>query len=374
MRLTGWDEGSKVTEGPERPRIGVLWRGDRRAEAPAPRADRGLGALYAAFGPLPVAVEQVPYSDDVVEEVRQQLLTLDGVLVWVNPIQDGQDRRLLDQLLRDVSSQGVWVSAHPDVVLQMGTKEVLYWTRHLGWGGSTSLYRSADEFTRNFPERLGRMGRLVVKQARGNGGNGVWKVELPGGQPGPAHPGVVVRVQEARTKDASSERLTLESFMRRCEGYFAWSGCLIDQVFQERLADGMLRCYFSRDQVVGFCHQWPKALLDDDPHQGAAPSAVMEGPDVPAYQPVRVQAEAEWVPQMTGALGIKRHDLPVIWDADFLYGPKTATGADTYVLCEINVSAVWPFPPMAAPTVAAAALDGVRMWGQDSGRGRRKYS
>ena len=38
-----------------------------------------------------------------------------------------------------------------------------------------------DEFTRNFPERLGRLGRLVVKQARGNGGNGVWKVELPGG-------------------------------------------------------------------------------------------------------------------------------------------------------------------------------------------------
>jgi hypothetical protein len=46
----------------------------------------------------------------------------------------------------------------------------------------------------------------------------------------------------------------------------------------------------------------------------------------------------------------------VIWDADFLYVPQTAAGDDTFVLCEINVSAVWPFPPMAAPTVAAAAL------------------
>lgn len=135
-----------------------------------------------------MVVEQVPYSEDAVGEVREQLLALDGVLVWVNPIQDGQDRRFLDQLLRDVSSRGVWVSANPSLVLQMGTKEVLYRTRHLGWGRSTSRHQSADDFARNFPERLGRIGRLVVKQARGNGGNGVWKVELPGGQPGPAHP------------------------------------------------------------------------------------------------------------------------------------------------------------------------------------------
>lgn len=57
-----------------------------------------------------MVVEQLPYSDDAVDEIREQRLTLDGVLVWVNPIQDGQDRRLLDQFLRYASSQGVWVS------------------------------------------------------------------------------------------------------------------------------------------------------------------------------------------------------------------------------------------------------------------------
>jgi hypothetical protein len=136
----------------------------------------------------------------------------------------------------------------------------------------------------------------------------------------------------------------------------------------------MLRCYFSRDEVVGFCHQWPKALLDDDPHRVVTPTPVMEGPEVAAYQAIRTQAETEWVPQMTGLLGIQTHDLPVIWDADFLYGPKTATGADTHVLCEINVCAVWPFPPMAAPTVAAAALDGVRSWRKAWRTGPGKHS
>jgi hypothetical protein len=64
----------------------------------------------------------------------------------------------------------------------------------------------------------------------------------------------------------------------------------------------------------------------------------------------------EWLPKMIATLGIDRDSLPVIWDADFLYGPKTSAGEDTYVLCEINVSAVWPFPPAAAGTVAAAAV------------------
>jgi hypothetical protein len=75
---------------------------------------------------------------------------------------------------------------------------------------------------------------------------------------------------------------------------------------------------------------------------------------------MRVQAETQWVPQMLDILGLDPQELPVIWDADFLYGPKTAADADTYVLCEINVSAVWPFPPMAALTVAAGALDRTR--------------
>lgn len=47
---------------------------------------------------------------------------------------------------------------------------------------------------------------------------------------------------------------------------------------------------------------------------------------------------------MLRVLDLDVDSLPVLWDADFLYGPKTASGEDTYVLCEINVSAVYPFP------------------------------
>ena len=52
--------------------------------------------------------------------------------------------------------------------------------------------------------------------------------------------------------------------------------------------------------------------------------------------------------------------LPVIWDCDFLLGPKDVEGRDTYVLCEINVSSVSPFPDSALEPIAAATLAHIR--------------
>ena len=83
-------------------------------------------AVFAALADVGVACGPVVYEDDVWDAVRAQLATLDGVLVWVNPIHEGRNRAILDELLRDVAAQGIWVSAHPDVILKMGTKEVLY--------------------------------------------------------------------------------------------------------------------------------------------------------------------------------------------------------------------------------------------------------
>ena len=78
-----------------------------------------------------IVAEPVVYSDDRVEQVRAQLLALDGVLVWVNPIEQGLDRSTLDPLLREAADAGVRVSAHPDVILKMGTKQVLADTQRI---------------------------------------------------------------------------------------------------------------------------------------------------------------------------------------------------------------------------------------------------
>jgi hypothetical protein len=113
---------------------GLLWRGERRTGQGSDRAEAMLNSLFDAFEELNVVTERVIYADDAMEEVRAQLLGLDGVLVWVNPIQDGVNRAQLDSPLRDVSAKAVWVSAYSEVIAKMGTKEVLFETRWLGLG------------------------------------------------------------------------------------------------------------------------------------------------------------------------------------------------------------------------------------------------
>jgi glutathione synthase/RimK-type ligase-like ATP-grasp enzyme len=139
----------------------------------------------------------VVFEDTAVDDVRDELLALDGVLVWVNPIQDGANRSNVDALLTEAAARGIWVSANPTVILQLGTKEVLFATRSIGWGVDTELYRTPEELAQRFAPWLGERGRLVLKQARGDGGNGVWRVELTDPKAAPGRD-ATVRVFDAR--------------------------------------------------------------------------------------------------------------------------------------------------------------------------------
>ena len=339
-------------------KVAVLWRGDREARRTATPANNRYHRIFEALAACHVHAEPAVYAEETEAEVRAQLLALDGVLVWVDPISNGRTRVQLDALLREVAARGVWVSAHPDVILKMGVKEVLHRTRHLGWGVDTALYRSAAEFRAEFPARLRAAGPRVVKQNRGNGGQGVWKVELLSGSGHQA----AVRVLHAQ-RGSVPEDVALEAFMARCEPYFGGSdGCIIEQAFQPRLPDGMIRCYMGVDRVVGFGHQLIKALVEPPPEGPDAPAAqpgprIMHGESAPPFQLLRHVMEAEWTPQMMAVLGIDRAALPIIWDADFLYGPRTPAGEDTYVLCEINVSSVFAIPDQAPDAIARLVAD-----------------
>ena len=326
-------------------RIGFLTR-------PSPRAIEMLDPLKDQLEAHGASVERIAYTDDATESIRERLVALDGVLVWINPIQDGATREHVDTLLRDVSTRGPWVSAHPDVIDRMGTKEVLYRTRGLGWGSDVDLYPSVEEFATRFPARVRRATTpVVLKQARGNGGQGVWRVEPVSGDTDR------MRVFAAEKRGEPAEEMTLDELIATCAPCFAWSGSMIAQPYLERLREGMIRCYFSQNEVAGFQHQWPRQLLEPDAAAASVPTERRwEHADVPTYAALRAQAEREWVPQMQELLGLSTQRLPVIWDADFLRGPRTAAGQDSYVLCEINISCVWPFPPQAIPAMTRAVL------------------
>ncbi|WP_130576922.1 Cj0069 family protein [Bradyrhizobium sp. Leo170] len=335
--------------------VAILSRGDAAARRDATPQNSRFVRVFEALASVGVEARPVIYDEIFADAVRDQLLAVDGVLVWVNPIHEGKTRAALDQLLREVAARGPWVSAHPDVILKMGVKEVLYRTRHLGWGGDTHRYDSAAAFRAEFPLRLRANGPRVLKQNRGNAGQGVWKVEsLPDTD-------AAVRVLHAQ-RGSLLEDIPLEAFIVRCEPYFGWGGCIIDQPFQPRLPEGMIRCYMSGSKVAGFGHQLIKALIPPPPEGPDAPEAqpgprIMHGPDASPFQALRRLMEDEWTPQMIETLGIDGPSLPVIWDADFLYGPRDNSGADTYVLCEINVSSCFAIPDEASAAIAITVRD-----------------
>ncbi len=77
---------------------------------------------------------------------------------------------------------------------------------------------------------------------------------------------------------------------------------------------------------------------------------------MPEFQDLKSILEQEWIPRAQRVLEIDTKRLPILWDCDFLLGPKGADGRDTYVLCEINVSSVAPYPPSAVPYVVDATI------------------
>jgi hypothetical protein len=138
----------------------------------------------------------------------------------------------------------------------MGVNEVLYRTRHLGWGTDTALYRTAESLRSEFPGRLRVNKPRVLKRNWGNGGQGVWKVErVP-----TADSRDTIRVLEGR-RGSVPVTISLDALLLRCEDYVRQDGCIVDQPFQPRLTDGMIRCNVSANRVVGYGHQQIKALI-----------------------------------------------------------------------------------------------------------------
>jgi hypothetical protein len=345
-------------------RVAIVFPADPERRQNTRLADSRFARTAAALAEKGMAVEGAPYVGDDVEKLREQLLGVDGVLVWINPIVEGRDRTDLNKVLADVAASGVFVSAHPDVIAKMGTKDVLFRTRTMGWGCDTRHYPTFAAMKREFPESLATGEARVLKRERGHSGDGIWKVELADdasiGSSVVVFPHAEVRVRHAK-RGSVETTMSLEAFMTQCEAYFALGDGMIDQIYQRRLRDGMVRCYLVRDRVAGFGEQLLNALYPAEPGAAAdsapQPGARLYYPATRAdFQRLKDRLEREWLDQLCSVIGLEKAQLPILWDADFLFGEKDGDGADTYVLCEINVSSVYPFPDDALGPIAAETL------------------
>src|SRR5438477_6163383 len=177
--MSSWRTRMDADQQPQiRHSVAILWRGTAAMRRQATPQNRRFVRVFEALAASGIEARPAVYDESFADAVRDQLLSVDGVLVWVDPIHQGKTRAELDPLLREIALRGPWVSAHPDVILKMGVKDVLYRTRHLGWGTDTHRYDSAESFRAEFPSRLQTAGTRVLKQNRGNGRQGIRKLEV----------------------------------------------------------------------------------------------------------------------------------------------------------------------------------------------------
>lgn len=305
-----------------------------------PLAEEKYEGLTAAFITEGFKVESVLYNDEAAARLATELLNYDTVLVWVNPVEQGKNRKKLDLLLTEISNKGCFVSAHPEVILKMGTKDVLYKTKEMGWGGDIKMYVSYEDFIQRFPESLQASGIRVLKQYRGNGGNGVFKI-IQG------TPGRDVTVIHA-TESNKQTILSLPDFHAAFKPFFLNDGLLIDQEWNNNIVNGMVRCYLSGTKVAGFGYQEINALYELNGKTYLPGKRYYYTENCGLFADLKEIMENKWVPELQKLLSIAENKLPVIWDADFFINkPNSNNAAEKYTLCEINVSCVSPFPPSA---------------------------
>lgn len=326
------------------PSVALVYPGDRAMRQRADPGESRFGALFAAFAAHGVRAQPAVYHDDFAADVEAQLRTVDGVLVWCNPIEGGRRRDRLDALLGEVARQGVFVSTHPDTVRRLGTKDVLFDTRELPFGSDVHRIESLEQLDRDLPPRL-RTGPRVLKQRRGQSGVGIWRVELEGG--GDTGP-LGVRLRQA-ARGSEEERVDWPTLRRTLAPYFepANGGHMIDQAWQPRLAEGMVRAYLVEDRVTGFGRQAVNALYPSAPGAPPVPAGprVYFAADEPQFRSLKQRLESGWIESLCRCLGLQRDELPMLWDGDFLFGDIAPGGPERFVLCEVNVSSVSPFPP-----------------------------
>lgn len=287
-------------------------------------------------------VHSVSYHDSICDELEKTLQQYDAILVWVNPIEQGNSRRTLDTLLIKLSKDR-YVSAHPDTILRIGTKEVLFKVKDTDFGGDTLLYDSFENFKQNF---IYHNGIRILKQYRGNGGHGVFKIDTSGKENNK------IAITHA-TKGDKEIQMTTDEFYSSFKKYFDGGGMLIDQSWNYNITNGMVRCYLSGAKVAGFGYQEINALYPIIDGVYKKPSQrFYYSENCALFNDLKNIMESKWISEIQEINEVKTDMLPVIWDADFFINKiNTDIPNEKYTLCEINASCVSPFPESAIPYI-----------------------
>jgi len=332
--------------------VALILYGDENSTRNA-LVDDGFKGLADSLMEVGFNVESVLYHHSKAKQLITDLERFSAVISWVNPrerTERSEDNLDLDDVLLNISKKGVHVSTHPDVILKIGTKKVLYSTRNMDWGGDTELYADYDDFEKRFIDSLDKSSVRILKQYRGESGRGIFKVRLKD------FDNKTVSVIHAVSGNEETVYTTNE-FNDEFKKYFENGGLLINQQWADSIVNGMVRAYITGTKVSGFGYQETVALCPapNEPDSKVRPTSkrFYFSEDCGLFQDLRKIMDEKWIPQLQEIHSISDEEMPLLWDIDlFINNANTVKTEEKYIICEINVSCVSPFPPSCSDYIA----------------------
>jgi hypothetical protein len=291
-------------------------------------------AIAEAFQSHGWEVFFVFYKDSTVDELLAHVLSL-KVSFYVSRVdpakyEDYTEAKYLE-FLRALLAEGIEGSTEPDVMMKLGTKQVVHQLRDTKIGSSdVEIYRTKEELATGFLKFLQRHPEgCVLKQNRGAGGKGVFWIKT-------ATSDVEGQILCREAHEASLRKFSSwDEFVDEFTLQFLPDSFLVSMPYYKNVQDGEVRCVMTQTKPICIVHKHPVA----DEAGEYFSCTVKSGARIEYIYDF--QANSEWenlsrtvvsvLPELQSTLGIK--NLPHLWTMDFL---KNDDGK--YVLGEINCS------------------------------------
>ena len=262
----------------------------------------------------------------------------DAYISRVNPGNLPHGEKIYFNTLRRLSDYGLVGMSTPDAMLNFGAKDALVKLADTDLvPNDTYAYYDIPTFKNTFPKSLS-YGERVLKQNRGNTGEGIWRVQIADSisfEQGDVIP-MNTKLKCTEVVDNHVEYKTVKEFITFCEKYIVGeNGMLVDMRFMPRIKEGEIRILMVGNTPIFVVHKKPAD--SEDAFSTTLFSEAKYTYSKPEEWQELVDMFNEELPSISEKLG--EFEIPLIWTADFVLD-WDKNHNDTYVLGKINCACV----------------------------------
>jgi len=262
-------------------------------------------------------------------------------LIVVSRINPGNLKRVDEYFyfLKQLSDAGAEVQTHPDVMINLNFKDILYKLKDSPFcDNTTEFYPNFEAFETHFPHRLIKEKKYVLKVNYGSTGEGVYLVELK-------EDGSIVSTEAVN--NVKYYYHTMEEFLGTFEEnfdddideselhYFQGKSGFVGCRYLPRISEGEIRVLIINDQPMSVVHKKPK--------EGEFSATLFSG----AHYQYDTPNDPKWKEVVKLTLNafdaikpyLQGKNFPLLWTMDYIMDYDEA-GNDRYILSEINCSCV----------------------------------